>query len=340
LRTFANKPKIVNIYRRGFCDATVPVIINSQTLEYKRKVIDLFNLLTQTKRIVNQNVDEVDNAVVAMIVSPAMVNDMYSIRMRASHQGKHLTGAERIVAVTDVSVVVAELMERAVDCSTVLPEEIHCSSEKIDPTTIRYQQLPDLSTCQVKDWQAGRHLALRLLIQAGVSEEVAASAIQLLADGAGPGGHVMRGAVIMDVASGLRLEDDPARGVRVSRMDLTTACRVELEETLTAIDLGHHRVREALVLAGKVLSSPGLLAELCWSDSPDYVVGYVSSPQEGYQRISALKPEGDARGGRVFFVDSQAVSLTELVAFLERQPVLFNSLGTISAPEEWIEDNG
>ena len=181
----------------------------------------------------------------------------------------------------------------------------------------------------------GTDMAFCLLIKAGVQADVAAQAVHLLANGAGSDGAVMRGAVIMDANTGERLEPDSCRGVRVSRMDLTPACRSVMECELAAAALGHHRVLEALVLAGKVLGAPGIVAELCWSDDPDYTTGYVADPQAGYQRITDLKAAGDLRGGRVFFVNTADVSLEELVAYLESQPVLFNSIGKISPPEQW-----
>jgi 6-carboxyhexanoate--CoA ligase len=194
-------------------------------------------------------------------------------------------------------------------------------------------------TYQVKSWQSGHRLAGHLLSKAGVIENVADEAIRLLTHGAGPGVSVMRGAMIMDAKTGERLEPDPSRGVRVSRMDLTPECRSTVEQEMLSLGLGHRRVIEALVLAGKVLCAPGVVAELCWSDSPEYTTGYVADPQGGYQRISALKSDGDPHGGRVFFVNLEGVSLTELVAYLELQAVLFDAPGKISEPLEWMSDN-
>lgn len=265
-----------------------------------------------------------------------MQSPLYSVRMRAACHGLHLAGAERIVAEAAVSDMVADLTARAMLCANGPADVVQCSVERIDSATVRYAQLPDVVTCQVHDWRAGRQAAASLLTHAGVKAEVAVQAVQLLALGAGPGGNVMRGAVIMDAFTGERLESDPSRGVRVSRMDLTPECRAKLEPELAAVGLGHHRVLEALVLAGKVLGAPGIVAELCWSDDPAYTTGYVSDPQGGYQRISDLKPAGDSRGGRVFFVHLAGVSRQGVVDYLEHQAILFNVSGAILPAREWM----
>lgn len=268
-----------------------------------------------------------------------MISSLYSVRMRASSGDLHLTGAERIVPVQMVADTTAALVARAFSAPLGPPDMVYCSSEQIDPATLHITKLPDVSSYQVESFQEGRRAAVALLRRSGLSEDYAAKAVAALVEGAGPGGAVMRGAVIMDAASGERLEQDPARGVRVSRMDLLPTCRPDVEALLAASGLGHYRVLEALLLSGKVLHAPGLVAELCWSDDPNYVTGYVASPQLGYQRISQLKASGDARGGRVFFVDQSKASLSELVEFLERQPVLFDAAGTITPPEKWVPDN-
>jgi 6-carboxyhexanoate--CoA ligase len=262
-----------------------------------------------------------------------MSEALFSVRMRASCRGQHISGAERIVKRSSVGVVSNELLSRALTEGHLEVDELHCTAEIIDQEQVRYEQLPDITTCEVDDCIAGRASAARLLSNAGVDIEIAKMAVQLLAAGAAPGGKVMRGAVLMDMKSGERLETDPARGVRVSRMDLVENNREEIIERLAAQGLGHHRVCEALVLAGKVMHAPGIVAELCWSDAPDYLTGYVCSSLHGYQRITKLKSPGEKTGGRVFFVDRSVADLNDLVAHLECQPVLFETLGDISADE-------
>jgi 6-carboxyhexanoate--CoA ligase len=254
--------------------------------------------------------------------------------MRAERDGRHCCGAERIAPAGELPGLAAELVARALAHSSWVPETVHCHIDRL-PGVIPCRPLPDVRTYAVPDWMAGRACARSLLLRAGVAAPAADAALQLLADGPAPGGRVMRGALLVDALTGRRLEDDPARGVRVSRMDLDPQARRGILATLAAAGLGHQRVAEALVLAGKVLQAPGIVAEVCWSDDPDYLAGYVADPQIGYQRITCLKESGDGRGGRALFVRAAGEELPALVAFLEGQAILFAGPGEIFPVQPW-----
>jgi 6-carboxyhexanoate--CoA ligase len=262
-----------------------------------------------------------------------MDHALYSLRMRAERAGRHCSGAERIAAGGELPALAAELVARALACGAP-PDAVRCSVERL-VGEIPFRRLPAVRTCAVADWTAGRACARDLLRRAGVAAVAGESAIQQLAAGPAPGGGVMRGAMIVDALTGARLEADPARGVRVSRMDLAPVARDHILNVLAAAGLGHHRVAEALVLAGKVLHAPGIVAELCWSDAPEYLAGYVADPTHGYQRITHLKAAGDGHGGRALFVRTDGWSLDSFVDYLERQAVLFDAIGTIGPPQPW-----
>lgn len=222
-----------------------------------------------------------------------------------------------------------ELLLRALNAKECVADKIVCQVEKIDYRTISYARLPDLQPFRVNDFLTGRSLAQKLLVHAGVHPEAASQALTCLARGAAPGGGVMRGAILMDSTTGERLEKDQNKGIRVSSMDLVEKCRRKLLSQLNSFEWAHNRVLEAIVLAGKVALASGVIAEVCWSDEPDYLAGYVCSSKYGYQRISVLKSFGDYLGGRVFFVDTTQAAINELIEFLTVQPVLFNQLGTV-----------
>ena len=79
-------------------------------------------------------------------------------------------------------------------------------------------------------------------------------------------------------------------------------------------------MREALVLASKVQSAEGIVGELCWSDDPDYTVGYVAC-NGVYHRIPNMKKLGSHIGGRVFFVQPE-IDRESVIEYLEKAPVL------------------
>lgn len=262
-----------------------------------------------------------------MLVSPVMKNDLYSIRMHASSGGRHLSGAEHLAPFDDLEGLAAALVRRALHHPGGAAEQVTISIEPVLVESIRQSRLPDVRTVRVLDWEQGRQSALHWLKVAGVTEIAALTAMQVLAQGAAPDGTSMRGAMLVDALSGERLELDHARGVRVSRMDLTLEAAQSLRAALAQRGLDNPHVREALTLAGKVLLAPGIVAELCWSDDPDYPAGYVAAPGFGYVRFPYLKPLGEGRGGRAFFFAREGFNLDQVVTFLEKEAVLFTRPG-------------
>ena len=148
-------------------------------------------------------------------------------------------------------------------------------------------------------------MATELLQGPHISETAVLKAISLLKSL----DKSMRGAMLVDAITGERL-DTGDRGVRVSHMD-----------SFDSHALGdNEHMREALVLASKVQSADGIVGELCWSDDPDYTVGYVAC-NGVYHRLPNMKEFGSDIGGRVFFVRSD-IDSESVIEYLERTPVL------------------
>ena len=260
---------------------------------------------------------------------------LFSIRMRAAQSNEHISGAERIAPAGELAAIATAMIARALGHSRGNPESIRLAIDALPAASLRTASLPDITTILVPNLHVGRQAARAELRRAGVSEVAAAVAINALASGAAAEGRVMRGAMLIDAQSGARLESDPARGIRVSRMDLDPAANAALTHALQGSGRDTSHLREALALAGKVLLSPGIVAELCWSDDPDYTAGYVASPARDYVRFPHLKEKGDHLGGRAFFYQGSTFNLAALTAFLENEPVLFTSIGRIHADEEF-----
>lgn len=254
-----------------------------------------------------------------------MTDSFNSLRMHASRSGEHICGAERLVGDAEVEAVGQALLHRALSHPRGQAGRVSLCVEQVAVDQIRRARLLALKTHQVASWPQGREVAARLLEGHGLSPDITTQAIAFLAHGAAAPGQVMRGAMLLDAATGARLEPDCSRGVRVSRMDLDTRLRPLLEDHLKDAGLSHPRIIEALILASKVTLYPEVIAELCWSDDPDYLAGYVASAEQGYQRITHLKAPGDRLGGRVLFLRSTH-NIEDLMRRLQREPVLFDAL--------------
>lgn len=251
----------------------------------------------------------------------------YSVRMRASAGTKHLSGAEHLVSCNDVVKTVYKLAERAMTKGTS-PDKIIITVESLQSfKKIRHIHALDVLAFGGMDITACRAAATQALLSANISKTALDAAFGFLDHGAAPSGGNMRGAIIMDAETGARLEPDPERGVRVSRVDWSENIISELEQKLASLGLIHFRTREALALATKVAHAQNILAELCWSDDHDYVAGYVSSRRMGYLRLPVMKHEGIPLGGRVFFINGKASDISSLIHFLEKEPVIITDLG-------------
>lgn len=249
---------------------------------------------------------------------------MYSVRMRAESNKKHISGAERIVEEEDILITVSELIERALSHEKGKPDLINISVEALKNPIKNVTSLPLILT-HVENAEKGKALARRLLFSLGIPLFCIEKAISLMEKGPA-NGESMRGAILMNM-KGDRLEPDKYRGIRVSRMDITKEASAKLSCAIADAGLSvyYTHISEALVLATKVASVQGNIAELCWSDDPSYTAGYVASKKLGYVRIPHLKYKGDPRGGRVFFVDK--IDLNSYIHEMEKTPILVNEFG-------------
>ncbi len=256
-------------------------------------------------------------------------NTLYNIRMRASCGGKHISGAERIVSFDSIDIAVHELITRALGKSRT-PDDIALHVEGLGNAPPRLLSALDVITVGTRDPEQGRSAASRVLQRAGVTRKAVDMAIGRLDRGASPSGGNMRGAMIMDAETGERLEPDRERGVRATRFDWTDEGRRSADQLLSNVELTHFRTREALALATKVAYAPGVIAEICWSDDPDYTAGYVASLKTGYVRFPFLKKKGDENGGRAIFIARNDLDLTALLQYLQNESVLINAAGKCS----------
>ncbi|QIZ08406.1 6-carboxyhexanoate--CoA ligase [Priestia megaterium] len=256
-----------------------------------------------------------------------MIEENYfSVRMRASkngaheHGGKHISGGEQISTYGNLKNAVNVLLEKALTHSRGNPDFMQIQFELIDEPITRLKPL-HIVTNEVESVEEGQSIARNLLEKAGVPRESIEKAYKQITEYSG-----LRGAILFDIRSGIRIDDRNEKGVRVSRMDWLTTNFEKWADYNTMPR--SQRVKEALILATKVNVHPATVAELCWSDDPEYITGYVASKRLGYQRITRLKRYGDERGCRIFFVDGLS-DLHSYINYLEKQPIFV----------QWEEEN-
>ena len=237
--------------------------------------------------------------------------ELYSVRMRAAqggpHEkgGHHISGAERIVKLEEVGAIAQSLADRALYHSKGTADFINITVDVIPSNEITYIDCLQVEEHRANTIAEAHQLAIELLQGTHITKVAIENAMTFLKEL----DSSMRGAMLVDATTGKRI-DVGNRGVRVSHMD-----------SFDSESLGENEhMREALVLASKVQSAEGIVGELCWSDDPDYTVGYVAC-NGIYHRIPKMKELGSHIGGRVFFVRSD-IDRESVIAYLEKAPVL------------------
>ena len=246
--------------------------------------------------------------------------DYYSLKMRASQQvgegdqkhEQHISGAERIVSRDAVEAVCSAMAHRALTHSKGDPDFINIKIEKVKESDIQILKALPVTRIDVDTWQQGLDKAFELVGEAaaGIREKLP----ELL-----QATFPMRGAMLYDIATGTRLEPDQQRGVRATYMDALHS---------STVDSCKNHFNEAIVLATKVANAPGMVAELCISDDPNYITGYVASKELGYVRIMKMKEMGDENGGRIFLFDSRKAKPEDCIEFLQKKKVLVEMIAS------------
>ena len=235
---------------------------------------------------------------------------LFSVKMRASRDGAHVSGAERIVQGDAVPRLAAALAERAMSHSKGRPDFVNIKVETA-PEPLHVKAL-SVSTVEAKSPEEGWRIVRDLLASDGVrrTDELVA----LFRETCG-----MRGAMLVDADTLERLEPDRVRGVRATFMDAA-------DSAARGFSSVKDHYAEAIVLATKVANAPGVVGEICMSDDPDYVTGYVASRRLGYVRITCLKRRGDPAGGRIFLYRGARDGVPAAIDFIERRCVLVDGV--------------
>ena len=237
--------------------------------------------------------------------------------MRASDsRGRHISGAEGIYdSLSSASRAAGRYSARAMSHPRGEPAEVVVTVERLRRRPRLIKALPVRTLECPSSLKADAEIR-ELLLKEGVSRRALGSAFRVIR-----GGRVMRGAALVDAVSGRRLEPDRKRGVRATLMGVEPGALGPLKMRLGRMGINTQIVIEALTLATKVAHAPGVMAELCASDDPDYTTGYVASKGSGYVRVANIKKKGSMAGGRIIFL-SPGADVDKLLRYLQGTPVL------------------
>lgn len=243
---------------------------------------------------------------------------LYSIKMRASEGDKHISGSEKIIWDDQIKQYTDQLVQRGMNHPKGRPDFLNVKIEKLEENDILYLDALPVCTIEVDSHQDGLEEIRKFLVSLNLVhvEEI----MDILSQT-----YAMRGAILLDVDTLERLEPDKERGIRATYMDAE-------RKTKHACNEGKNHYEEAIVLATKVAHTPNIIGEICISDDPDYVTGYVASKTNGYTRITKMKEMGSENGGRIFLYQGSKSEVQKTIAFLEKQPVIVKNVQPLASP--------
>lgn len=245
---------------------------------------------------------------------------IYSLKMRASkHTGsiqEHVSGAEKILPQQELPQQMEALLSRALHHAKGKADFINLKIEAVAPENLKYIEALPVSTHEAATPADGRQFMCQIMAELGLTPDKCQKILELFQATYG-----MRGAMLLDVDTLERLEPDQQRGIRATYMD-SIAPKGEAK----AICDGKNHFQEALVLASKVLSAPNIIGELCMSDDPDYITGYIATRDKGYIRITQLKEMGCPDGGRIFLYRGPKSQVEDCIQYLQEQRVLVKNV--------------
>lgn len=245
---------------------------------------------------------------------------IYSLKMRASkHIGsiqEHVSGAEKILPQQELPQQMEALLSRALHHAKGKADFINLKIEAVAPENLKYIEALPVSTHEAATPAEGRQFMCQIMAELGLTPDKCQKILELFQATYG-----MRGAMLLDVDTLERLEPDQQRGIRATYMD-SIAPKGEAK----AICDGKNHFQEALVLASKVLSAPNIIGELCMSDDPDYITGYIATRDKGYIRITQLKEMGCPDGGRIFLYRGPKSQVEDCIQYLQEQRVLVKNV--------------
>lgn len=227
----------------------------------------------------------------------------------------HISGAEGLYEFSDIEKITKDYFWRAMGHPRGEPDKIVITFEELRGGPFEASLLP-FSTVKCDSPDAASDVISGMLTGAGISRSAVRTGMRVVT-----ANRAMPGAALILSESGCRADLDKRRGTRVSRLGIKKDAEKALSRKLARNGINTTTVKEAIVLASKVASCRGIIAELCASDDPYYTTGYVASRVLGYVRIPNIKRKGSVTGGRAFFIDERA-DVERIIQYLEATPVI------------------
>ncbi|MBO0926958.1 6-carboxyhexanoate--CoA ligase [Staphylococcus sp. 30400_3112M30941] len=222
---------------------------------------------------------------------------MYSIKMRASNQDVHISGAETICELENIERIIQKFYNKGFFHENGQPDFLNIKIQKI---TTPIKQIKALSI--IENDKANLQ---NLILACGITEQALNQGMRYIKNET-----VYTGAIILSATSGKRLDSFGQRGIRATHFSFEDInCKANLTE----------RVKDALAIASCINAHSYVKGELCVSDDLTYTTGYFASAKMGYHRLFDIKPINTRYGGRIIFVDD-SIDLNHYISFLESTP--------------------
>lgn len=255
--------------------------------------------------------------------------NLYSLKMRGSSfedgEEKHISGAERIVKEGCLTTHSEALLKRALYHSKGKADLINIKIERVKEEEFLHLEALKVSTIEVDKVQDGIQKMIYILKEIGISNWK--GVLEKMQET-----YNMRGAMLLDVDTLERLEPDKQRGIRATYMDDISSTSMKDMET-------KNHYKEAIILATKVAYGPNIIGEICISDDPNYITGYIASKNIGYVRITKLKELGSEFGGRIFLYRGDKSQVQKCIDYIEKQKVLVMGVPSLEEKFSIKEEN-
>ncbi len=230
-----------------------------------------------------------------------MKKQMFSVKMRASQDNEHISGAETICEEHDIETAIQHFFRKGFNHQNGKSDFLNLKIEQVKEPLIQ------LSALQIIDEQ---HVDLmKLCTENGITKQALERGLDYIHDDTR-----YTGALILSMQTGERLDQTGKRGVRATRFCFNnTREYIQLKE----------RVQDSLSLATILTHHDAVHGELCVSDDMHYTTGYFATKRSGYHRLYNVKEDNSRAGGRIVFVED-SLNIEDYTEFLELVPKQVN----------------